>query len=460
MDFTKDDTSHISLDGGGERLDSTINDDDESKTAVDAAADPVDTDAAPNTTIASPTEDSNTQRNASTPNKERHSLTLDQRRSLRRWANSQVIRPSHKACIDWFESQYGLVISQSTVSHSLSPKYTRLDGDSQLSGSRLRFGNWPDVEKLVLVWHADMVNRGRPPSNEELVQKATQVFESLPRYKGEKPPNFSPGWVHRFKKRYGLLMRRRSRFTAPHGQDGSSPDGNHLDLPYLVDLIPRIMSLTSNTPPGVIQETIQRVVSLDVSLDNCTIIRDTALRGAVSIEQQSHMDIAAAAAAVAAATTSDSHDRPSISIGSVEGEEDDPELALQKALRQIQQQEEVSVAQGNGGETQIDTCLMPARNSVGTLVTSGFEPHQQQHQQTQQSPPQPQQISQQQMSQQQHGAALLRAEDNLKLTPIPSASAPQLSGSERPVRCPFCVNTRMLRSIKEAVEHLSTHVVV
>ncbi|TLD13747.1 uncharacterized protein PgNI_03795 [Pyricularia grisea] len=460
MDFTKDDTNDTSLHGGGEQLDSANNHDDESKTAVDTAADPIDADAAPNTTSAEPAEDSTTQRSASTPNKERHSLTLDQRRSLRRWANSQVLRPSHKACIDWFESQYGLVISQSTVSHSLSPKYTRLDGDSQLSGSRLRFGNWPDVEKLVLVWHADMVNRGRQPSNEELVQKATQIFESLPRYKGEKPPNFSPGWVHRFKKRYGLLMRRRSRFTAPHGQDGSNPDGTPLDLPYLIDLIPRIMSLTSNTPPGVIQETIQRVVSLDVSLDNCTLIRDTALRGATSVEQQSHMDIAAAAAAVAAATTSDTHDRPSMSGGSVEGEEDDPELALQKALRQIQQQEEVSVVQGNSGEAQIDTCLMPARNGVGTLVTSGFESQQQQqqhphHQQVQQSPQQPQQISQQQ-----NGAALLRAEDDLKLTPIPSASAPQLSGPERPVRCPFCVNTRMLRSIKEAVEHLSTHVVV
>ena len=85
--------------------------------------------------------------------KERHSLTLDQRRALRRWANSQTVRPSHKACIEWFQQQYGQSISQSTVSHSLSPKYARLDGEPTLSGSRLRYGNWPDVEKLVLLWH-------------------------------------------------------------------------------------------------------------------------------------------------------------------------------------------------------------------------------------------------------------------------------------------------------------------
>jgi len=58
--------------------------------------------------------------------KERHSLTLDQRRALRRWAGAQPVRPSHKACIEWFWAQYGQQISQSTVSHSLSPKYSRL----------------------------------------------------------------------------------------------------------------------------------------------------------------------------------------------------------------------------------------------------------------------------------------------------------------------------------------------
>jgi hypothetical protein len=41
---------------------------------------------------------------------------------------SQQTRPSHKACIGWLEREYGLIISQSTVSYSLSPKYSRLDG--------------------------------------------------------------------------------------------------------------------------------------------------------------------------------------------------------------------------------------------------------------------------------------------------------------------------------------------
>ncbi|KLU82611.1 hypothetical protein MAPG_01683, partial [Magnaporthiopsis poae ATCC 64411] len=207
-----------------------------------------------------------------TPSKERHSLTLDQRRALRRWANTQVVRPSHKACIEWFASEYGLSISQSTVSHSLSPKYARLDNDSQLSGSRLRFGNWPDVEKLVLLWHSEMVNRGRQPSNEELVQKAVTIFEQLPRYEGEKAPNFSPGWVHRFKKRYGLLMRRQRR--AVPGPSGSAGSDELDDISYLVDALPRFMPVSAETPAATIRDLFSRVVGIDTSVTTCARVRD------------------------------------------------------------------------------------------------------------------------------------------------------------------------------------------
>ncbi|KAL2137444.1 hypothetical protein VTI28DRAFT_9715 [Corynascus sepedonium] len=50
------------------------------------------------------------------------------------------------------------------------------------------------------------------------------------------------------------------------------------------------------------------------------------------------------------------------------------------------------------------------------------------------------------------------AGEDLTLTPIPSGGP--VSVTDRPVRCPFCLNQRMLRTIKEAVEHMSTHVIV
>ncbi|CAD6504664.1 BgTH12-00170 [Blumeria graminis f. sp. triticale] len=46
----------------------------------------------------------------------------------------------------------------------------------------------------------------------------------------------------------------------------------------------------------------------------------------------------------------------------------------------------------------------------------------------------------------------------LPSTPIPPAVS--MVASEPPVRCPYCVNHRYMRTVREAVEHMSMHVVV
>ncbi|KAL2018230.1 hypothetical protein VTK56DRAFT_1137 [Thermocarpiscus australiensis] len=369
--------------------------------------------------------------------KERHSLTLDQRRALRRWASSQPVRPSHKACIDWFQNQYNQKISQSTVSHSLSPKYARLDGDSQLSGSRLRFGNWPDVEKLVLLWHQQVVNSGRQPSNEELAEKAKSIFTQLPRYRDKAPPEFSPGWIHRFKKRYGLLIRRQRR----HGSAQNPAD----EIPYLVDAVPRFMNVTADTSPAAIRDAVQRVVGIEASLATCARVRDEIVR---------RLD----------------NPQPSPQQQNANGDtsmypDEDPEVVLQNALRALQQEEADAEAQAAAAREEqeraerglpplgtiagqafaqqavnaMSTPVSGARASVGPAGGAGSA--------TRFIAPTPQPAS----------AGSGNGED-LSLTPIPSSGPVPVA--DRPVRCPFCVNQRMLRTIKEAVEHLSIHVVV
>jgi hypothetical protein len=460
--------------------------------------------------------------------RERHPLSLDQRRALRRWATSQTVRPSHKACIEWFASQYGNTISQSTVSHSLSPKYARLDGDPQLSGSRLRFGNWPDVEKLVLMWHHSMQNAGRQPTNEELAEKAKSIFQQLPRYKDEQPPEFSPGWIHRFKKRYGLLIRRQRRNgTAPLPQD---------DIPYLVDTIPRFMSVGPDTSPAAIRDSVQRIVGVEPSLATCARVRDEAVRrlenpGLNHNSQPNHV------LDTPGATNSDpgmgghSHPTPGSASGAHSvgpGDtyaEDDPEIVLQNALRALQQEEadaEAEAAAAREGREMAERGLHAP-------------PPQHQHHHTQPPPPPPQPPlpgmgASQSYAQQAAGAALATpvrngvaqplgvigsatagggagigdsssgtgvttnninnnnnnnnnnngaaavatpagssssvlaqprfsvGEDDVNVTPI-QANGP-ISTTDRPMRCPFCINQRMLRTIKEAVEHMATHVVV
>ncbi|CAM1511694.1 Fc.00g092070.m01.CDS01 [Cosmosporella sp. VM-42] len=356
------------------------------------------------------------------PAKERHSLTLDQRRALRRWANSQTIRPSHKHCIEWFYEQYGQQISQSTVSHSLSPKYSRLDGDNpQLSGSRLRFGNWPDVEKLVLLWYQQVQASGRQPTNEELGDKAKSIFNQLPRYKEENPPEFSPGWIHRFKKRYGLLIRRQRR----HGDGGINPAE---DIAYLADCVPRFMGVAPDTSPAAIKEQVLRVVGVEATLNTCALVRDEIVRRITNVPTQQSPP--QPMMTEPPALPPPQPEQPMYA-------DDDPEVVLQNALRQLQQEEQAAEEQAAAVREERDRAERAGLPGSNIMTT----PHQRASSVSRYT-----------------GTPAHDMAPDLTLTPINSEGP--ISNHDRPVRCPFCVNQRMLRTIKEAVEHLSTHVVV
>lgn len=348
--------------------------------------------------------------------KERHSLTLDQRRALRRWANSQSLRPSHRQCIDWFFAEYGQQISQSTVSHSLSPKYSRLDGENpQLSGSRLRFGNWPDVEKLVLLWYQQVQASGRQPTNDELGEKAKTIFHQLPRYRDEPAPEFSPGWIHRFKKRYGLLIRRQRR----HGDAGMNPAD---DIEYLSDCVPRFMAIAPDTSPAAIREQVLRVVGVESSLSTCALVRDEIIRRLNAPPPEMPMSPPPA----------ELHEPPPDQHMYAE---DDPEVVLQNALRQLQQEEQAAEEQAAAVREERERAER-AGLPPPPLVADHGRAH----------------------SQPRYDTPSHEIPPELTLTPIHTDS--HLAPDDRALRCPFCINQRMLRSIKEAVEHMSTHVVV
>ncbi|RCI16894.1 hypothetical protein L249_2881 [Ophiocordyceps polyrhachis-furcata BCC 54312] len=379
--------------------------------------------------------------------KERHSLTLDQRRALRRWANSQATRPSHKTCIEWFLAQYGQQISQSTVSHSLSPKYSRLDGDKpQLSGSRLRFGNWPDVEKLVLLWFQQVQASGRQPTNEELGDKAKSIFNQLPRYRDENPPEFSPGWIHRFKKRYGLLVRRQRR----HGDNDMNPAD---DIDYLADCVPRVMVVQADTSPAAIREHVMRLVGVEASLNICALVRDEVLRREAATQQQQQQQqqqhcppsVAHLAPPSDAASPppppppplpppdqqqQQQQQQPSMYA------DDDPEVVLQNALRQLQQEEQAAEEQAAAVREERERQERADMHAAAIMATPAARAS----------------------SDPRYTTPAPEMGTELTLTPIHSEGP--VAPHDRPLRCPFCVNQRMLRTIREAVEHMSTHVVV
>lgn len=144
----------------------------------------------------------------------KQALSIEQRRALRTWARSQHPKPSQKACIEWFFNKYGHKLSQSTVSESLSSHFDTLD-DSKITGHRLRTGQWPDLEKVLYNWQQRIDSLGGFTTGDILQTKAQEIWQRLPQYANQPCPEFSSGWLDRFKQRYHIKQHLR------HGEAGS-----------------------------------------------------------------------------------------------------------------------------------------------------------------------------------------------------------------------------------------------
>lgn len=141
-----------------------------------------------------------------------------QRKALRDHVHSQPRRPTQKACIAWFYAQYNHRLSQSTVSDILSSQYQYLDSKSNPSTSlRKSTGQWQDLENILYEWQQTLDLRGAYISGDILIEKAHQIWNSLPQYHGQPPPLFSNGWLHRFKQRFNIKQH------THHGEAGSVP---------------------------------------------------------------------------------------------------------------------------------------------------------------------------------------------------------------------------------------------
>jgi hypothetical protein len=139
----------------------------------------------------------------------KRSITVDERRALRRWAHRQTPKPTQKQCIDWFQGEYNHRLSQSTVSESLSTAFAHLDDPSTFlpTALRQRTGHWPDLEKVLWEWQIKIELRGGFTTGEILQQKARQIWERLPQYQGKPYPEFSSRWLEKFKKRHDIVSR-------------------------------------------------------------------------------------------------------------------------------------------------------------------------------------------------------------------------------------------------------------
>src|SRR5947209_4986674 len=160
----------------------------------------------------------------------KQAISIEQRRALRAWAHSQHPKPSQKACIEWFYNTYNHKLSQSTVSESLGLHFKALDNQTTeafAKNSRIRSGQWPDLEKVLFNWQQRIDSQGGFTTGDILREKAQEIWSRLPQYANQPCPEFSIGWLDRFKKRHSIKQHTR------HGEAGSVLESTEEDIKAL-----------------------------------------------------------------------------------------------------------------------------------------------------------------------------------------------------------------------------------
>lgn len=155
----------------------------------------------------------------------RTGVIASRKRALRQWYQKQQPRPTQKACIAWFKETFNHTLHQSTVSEYLSDHYSYLDSldpststtASALLSQRQRPPKWPRLEQILIKWQQAIESRGGLTTGDLLVEKAHQIWQQLPEYANQDPPEFSDGWLQRFKQRHSIKQR------IQHGESCSVP---------------------------------------------------------------------------------------------------------------------------------------------------------------------------------------------------------------------------------------------
>lgn len=142
----------------------------------------------------------------STPGKTRPGISEIQKKALRAWFFGQEPRPTHAACIDWFEGAYNRRLNQSTVSQILSKRYEHLDHGPASNGHRLRPSQWPLLERALSEWLEQKQEHGEHATGDDICAKARETWLSISEYQDMSPPQFSAGWLQRFRKRHSTRL--------------------------------------------------------------------------------------------------------------------------------------------------------------------------------------------------------------------------------------------------------------
>ena len=161
--------------------------------------------------------------------KKRSSATNQERTKLRRQqANKSKGKREYKDVIRQFEEQFSQVLSTSTISDYLSPKFVYLDiqelSNYKLSLKRISTAEYKELEEVLA---EQQIQYDRHPdsgstTSELLILKAKEFQDKLLCYTRKEAPKFLNRQLDSFKKRYRIKERRRHREGASAQIDNKS----------------------------------------------------------------------------------------------------------------------------------------------------------------------------------------------------------------------------------------------
>jgi hypothetical protein len=133
--------------------------------------------------------------------------TNAQRQELRRWFyDNSTGKKKHEDALVWWKAKYGTEIKRSTLSDTLSAKFSHLDKLELSTHTSLvlkaRECRWPKLEAALIEWqirydrHPDSGNT----TGDMLRYKATEFWGKLLQYASQPCPKWTNGWLANFKK--------------------------------------------------------------------------------------------------------------------------------------------------------------------------------------------------------------------------------------------------------------------
>lgn len=134
----------------------------------------------------------------------RQAVSLAEKKAIRDYYNQSAHRIPQKEVTEWFRKTYNKDLSQSTISEILSPKYSYLDDGSVRLGDikKIRAPKFPLLDNAVYEWLQQREVEGLPISGDMIKQAATRFWSKIPAYASLPLPDFSNGWLDKFRRRH------------------------------------------------------------------------------------------------------------------------------------------------------------------------------------------------------------------------------------------------------------------